>query len=493
MAKPHFKLKTGNGVLNLSAQDMNGHMAVAKTAFGAYAFNGWLPNPDPILKKLGQNISVYTELLSDGVVGGHVRRRKATVAGLQWRLDGDDVPSHVMETIDAVFTGMDTYRQIKDILNAPFFGYQPIEIIWQKDKLWLPEKLVAKPQEWFNFNDQNQLQFISNQNWQGEPMPPVKFLCPTHEASYINPYGRPDLAMVFWPTIFRRAGLKFWAQFTEKYGAPWLIGHEPRSNTQQDTDKLLDALEALIGNSVGTIPNDSSVEIKEATGKTGSVDAYDKLIRMCRSETAIALLGQDQTTEKDSTNASAQAGLEVTEDIRDSDKRIVESTFNQLIDLICDLNFGDVPRPTFELYEEEAGDKDLAARDKSLTECGVQLSESYWKRAYNLADDDIVTIKPTSQSPSSVASFAEPTLENDAGFVIDTLPPDSGSLNIQGEALTTALVASLKSGAAPENVLDRLVGAYPDMDDKALQNELARLLFLSELVGRIEAAEELAK
>ena len=30
------------------------------------------------------------------------------------------------------------------------------------------------------------------------------------------------------------------------------------------------------------------------------------------------------------------------------------------------------------------------------------------------------------------------------------------------------------------------------MDDKALQNELARLIFLSGLVGRIEAAGELA-
>ena len=111
-------------------------------------------------------------------------------------------------------------------------------------------------------------------------------------------------------------------QFTEKYGAPWLIGKEPRSNTPQDTDKLLDALEALIGNSVGTIPNDSSVEIHEASGKASFIDAYDKLIRYCRSEISIALLGQDQTTEKDSTHASATAGLEVTDDIRDGDIHI---------------------------------------------------------------------------------------------------------------------------------------------------------------------------
>ena len=65
----------------------------------------------------------------------------------------------------------------------------------------------------------------------------------------------------------------------------------------QDTDKLLDALEALIGNSIGTIPNDSSVEIHEASGKASSIDAYDKLIRYCRSEISIAL-----PSKKDSDN-----------------------------------------------------------------------------------------------------------------------------------------------------------------------------------------------
>ena len=145
------------------------------------------------------------------------------------------------------------------------------------------------------------------------------------------------------------------------------------------------------------------------------------------------------------------------------------------------------------LYTEEAGDKTLAERDQILTGCGVQLSESYWKRAYNLSDDDIVQLAapPNTPSASSLADFAEHQ-PSDAGLVIDTLAPLSGSLNAQGQALTDALVGSLKQGAAtPEAVLDRLTAAYPDMDDVALQDELARLIFLAELVGRVEAAEEL--
>lgn len=279
-------------------------------------------------------------------------------------------------------------------------------------------------------------------------------------------------------------------QFTEKYGAPWLIGKEPRSNTPQDTDKLLDALEALIGNSVGTIPNDSSVEIHEASGKSSSIDAYDKLIRYCRSEISIALLGQDQTTEKDSTHASATAGLEVTDDIRDSDKRIVETTFNQLIEWMVEINFGDVARPKFVLFEnEESGTKERAERDKLMTDAGARFSRQYWQRTYGLEDGDLLEgVQTASGAPSAEFAEAGPT---DAGLVIDGLAPDTGRLNDQGERLTAVLVAELSRGETAENLLDRLSAAYPNMDDTALQNELARLIFLSDLVGRIEVAQEL--
>ena len=79
----------------------------------------------------------------------------------------------------------------------------------------------------------------------------------------------------------------------------------------------------------------------------------------------------------------------------------------------------------------------------------------------------------------------------DAGLVIDGLAPDTGILNKQGNRLTAALVAELSRGETAENLLDRLSAAYPNMDDTALQNELARLIFLSELVGKIEVVREL--
>lgn len=487
MKKPHFKLKLNGKGVTFKPEDLSGHIAVSQQFLNG--FGGWLPNPDSVLRKMGRQITVYRELLRDPLVGALVRRRKAAVARLDWKLSGDEVADNVFELVESWLVSMDVYRLIKDVLNAPMFGYQPLELIWQQGSQWLPSEIIAKPQEWFGFDSDGLLVYTQNGINQ-EPLPPYKFVCPTHEADYLNPYGLGDLGLVFWLVTFKRGGLKFWVQFTEKYGAPWLIGKEPRSNTQADTDKLLDALEALIGNAVGTIPNDSSVEIHEASGKASSVEAYDKLIRYCGSEINIALLGQDQTTAQETNHASATAGLEVADDIRDSDKRIVESTFNQLIAWVVELNFGDVACPTFELFEnEESGTQERAQRDKTLADSGVKFTAQYWKRTYGLEDGDIDENTDTMPSEKTL-DFAEQDTQ-DAGLILDTLGPDSDGLNQQSQDLTAAFVKDLQRGETADNMLDRLAENFPNMDDTALQNELARLIFLAGLVGRVEAAQEM--
>ena len=489
-----FKVKTGKGLLNFKQADLSTHLAVASRSFGRGSrFDGWLPNPDPVLKKLGRDVEIYRDLLVDPIVGGHVRRRKASVVGMEYRLNLDETDDKVVQLIEQMLANIDVYRFINDILESTMYGYQPIELIWNKDT-WLPELLIAKPQEWFQFNTAGELCFIG-QNVHPEPVPEMKFLCPVQNSSYTNPYGQGDLAMVYWPTVFKRAGLKFWAKFTEKYGTPWLIGKEPRSNTPNDTNKLLDSLEALAGDAVGTIPNDSSVEILEASGKSSSIDTFEHLIRYCRSEIAIALLGQDMSTEKSSTHASAKAGLEVTDDIRDQDCRIVENCFNQLIDWVCTLNFGeDVVRPKFELYEEEQVDKLLAERDKLLTESGVVFTKAYFMRTYNLEENDIADAEAANQQPNSLASasFSEGAAPRDLTDDLAILMPSAEDLNKQTDSMLRAVITRLQNVTSDEEALAILANAYPEMDGESLQQELTKMLFIGQVLSRLDTEGELA-
>lgn len=58
--------------------------------------------------------------MRDPLVGSLVRRRKAAVARLEWRLEGEDTPQNVRDFIDSWLAETDIYRLIKDVFKRRF-------------------------------------------------------------------------------------------------------------------------------------------------------------------------------------------------------------------------------------------------------------------------------------------------------------------------------------------------------------------------------------
>lgn len=475
-------------------RSLSDQIATRSRSIDFYGLGMYLPNPDPVLKALGRDIKVYRELRADAHVGGCIRRRKAAVKALEWGLDRDQAKSRVAKSIESLFADLNLERILTEMLDAVLYGYQPMEVIWGKvGSLVVPVDIIGKPAEWFVFDTENQLRLRTKDNWlEGEELPERKFLLPRQDASYDNPYGFPDLSMVFWPTTFKKGGLKFWVQFTEKYGAPWVIGKHPRGTPDHEALKLLDNLEDMVQDAVVVIPDDSSVEIQEAAGKAGSAEVYEKLLHFCRSEVSIALLGQNQTTEAHSNRASAQAGLLVTHDIRDGDKAIVEETMNTLIRWVCDLNWGAGSRPVFSMWEQEEVDKVLAERDERLVRAGARLTPAYFKRAYSLQDGDLDETAMATSAPAPTeaetpsAEFAEDEEAPDQlalDTALDALSADA--LNADAQALLAPLFKRIQDGVEPEALLGMLAELYPDMDAQALTDRLARMIFVAKIWGRL--------
>lgn len=468
-------------------KSLSEQIATRERSIDFHTLGMYLPNPDSVLKALGKDIKVYRELRADAHVGGCVRRRKAAVKALEWGVDRDQAKSRVTRSIESIVKDLDLSRIITEMLDAVLYGYQPMEVMWGKVGGYVvPVDIVGKPADWFVYDAANQLRFRSRHNRiQGEELPPRKFLVPRQDASYDNPYGFADLSMVFWPTTFKKGGLKFWVQFTEKYGAPWIIGKHPRSATPAETDLLLDNLEAMVQDAVAVIPDDASVEIKEAAGKTGSAEVYERLLHFCRSEVSIALLGQNQTTEATANRASAQAGLEVTRDIRDGDKAIVEEAMNTLIRWVCELNWGDGARPVFSLWEQEEVDKVLAERDEKLVRAGAKLTPAYFKRAYKLQDGDLVEAVQADVPAAEFAEGEEAPDQDALDAALDALSADA--LNADAQAMLGPLLERIEGGAQPDELLGALAELYPQMDATGLQERLARALFVAKLWGRLHA------
>ena len=268
-----------------SKKGLTEEIATRKRALNFYSLANILPDPDIVLRKQGKDIRIYKELLCDPHVFACIQSRKSGVLSLDWEINrGLDKDKNAVE-IEELLKKLNIHKLISDILDATSFGYQPLEIIWKKSSSGhvLPAKIIAKPPEWFCFDDDNNLKFRTKDNYYGEIVPDKKFLLAQNNPSYNNPYGERTLSRVFWSVTFKKGGLKFWVVFTEKYGMPHLIGKHPRGASKDETNTLADMLEDMVQDAIAVIPDDSSVEIQEAN-KSSSAEIYEKLIDKMNAE-----------------------------------------------------------------------------------------------------------------------------------------------------------------------------------------------------------------
>ncbi|MEW6265313.1 MAG: DUF935 family protein [Thermodesulfobacteriota bacterium] len=378
-----------------------------------------LPDPDPVLNKLGQGLNAYRRLMSDAHVWSCCQSRKAGTLAREWEIrpGGPGAKDQAAyKLVQSVLVGLDVYQIVSDILEAPFFGLSPIEVIWSTgpvgesreardpagrgtlistDAKWRPVQVIGRPPEWFAFDPENNLRFLSRDHlWQGELVPEGKFFLPRHHATYQNPYGERLLARCFWPVTFKRGGFKFWSIFAEKFGSPWVVGKVPRGSGETERAAILEKLAAMVQDAVAVINDDEKIEFPEAQSKQASAEVFERLISAANREISKAILGQTLTTELDrgGSYAAAREHMEVRADLIEQDKRLITQTFNQLFAWICRLNFAEAKPPVFAFYEEEDIRKDRAERDEILVRQGLKLSRAYYSRAYRLMETDLEPI-----------------------------------------------------------------------------------------------------
>ena len=359
-----------------------------------YSYASLFPDPDSVLASQGRGISLYRDLLNDPHVKACTMSRKSGVVRKSWQLESafSEAENPNLKLIEDVFSSLDLPKLIGEILNAPLFGFQPIEVVWQvSDGLIVPAKVEAKPQEWFCFDKENNLRLKSQKSlYEGEIVPENKFLCPKHNPTYQNPYGEKLLASVFWPVTFKKGGIKFWVSFTEKYGMPWAIGKIPRQTLEAEAIRLRDSLENMVQDGVAVFDDNCSIELVESGSKAQSADVYAQLVNFNNEEISKAILGQTLTTQIGQVGSYAVGKVHsaVRDDILSSDIRLVESTLNQLIAWIVGLNYPSSPAVKFVFKDEDTLKADLANRDKVLKDSGVNFTKEYFIKNYGFLPED---------------------------------------------------------------------------------------------------------
>lgn len=466
---------------------------------------GVLPNPDRVLGKSGKTWDVYQDIDADPHASSVMATRKLMVKSKEWRLVQSDDSAAAIKARDFVadmLAGLGMSRIISDLHRAVFWGFAVSENIWVKDgQRWMVETVKDRPHRRFGFGVDGELRlFTKDQPGEGMVAAPGKFILTQSEATTDNPYGKALLSVIFWPWMFKHSSQKFWMQFLEKYGMPFLVGKYAKNATAEEIQQLLANLQASIRDAVVAMRDDQSAELLVNNSKS-SGDAFKSKAEFCNGEISKAILGQNLTTEikGEASHAASRTHFDVLKMLIDADGvMIAEALYRDLIVPAVGFNFGEhVTPPRFEFYEKDQPNQEWLTAFKSVKDLGVELPVSrmflYDRLGVPMpgAGDDVVVFggkRPA--KPDKATDFAESgsSAQDAVDGLLDRLLPDAEAALADNEAM---IVAAIEASESYEDAMERLLELYPKLDASKLQELLEQGMVNTAFHGASAVAREM--
>lgn len=434
---------------------------------------GWLnvlPDPDPVLRKRGDDVSVLAELSADDQVTTAMLSRKNRVlncpdftlrAGAP---DGETATPEAENLYQRFARDLERANLrtiIASMLDAPFFGFTALELVWRRgEDWWHLVDIVARPFHWFAFDNQNNPVFVGvygGLSAQPVPLPAGKFVIVQHNASYDNPYGLRLLSRCLWPVAFKRGGLQFYARFVERHGMPWVVGEASAGAEEPEKRKMAQNLARMVQDAVAVIPHGANVKL-EGAGQTQG-DLHENFL--ARQDRAISkiLMGQTLTVEMEGANslAAAETHKSVADDLADADKALVVDAWNEIAWLYAQVNAGPDVLAPLAAYDEPEDLNTRADLDKKLTEIGVVFTAEHFKENYGLKDTEFTVASPLSvPSAGQVSDYAAPASRE--------LPAEKAHRNLE-TAITRMLPDALKANQVFVTELENAIRQANSFDE----------------------------
>lgn len=160
--------------------------------------------------------------------------------------------------------------------------------------------------------------------------------------------------------------LKSWVQFTETYGFPVTTVKMPQSEFEKSRKLITKILRSVGSQRWGVFFDNMDYELHQAS-MSGTVDTFEKLIALCNTEMAIAITGQNLTSEvTGGSYAAAQTHKEILDSIIDDDLSWIQGIINSyIVNDIVRVNFPEIPEdeyPKVECYIPKQVNRQEVAR-----------------------------------------------------------------------------------------------------------------------------------
>lgn len=491
------------------------HIELAGRATDPWWWGIWsrLPNPDTVLRKMGADQSVYDQILYDAHVMGEMRTIHAALLEYEWRIvPGDESPRAADAAVLA--RGIMDRRPAPDMTwvdvawsmaGALFRGMAVHEVIWQKlDNRFVPERIEQRPARRFVFDGQANLRLLTrNRPYEGEEIPEKVLLLGRHMPTYDNPYGIAVLSACFWPYVFKHSGYRYFTTFCEKFGFPWPVGKYPPGGGGIDAAGMTDILTRMVMDAVAAIPNDAEIEFPAHSVSTTGSTPHERLIQLCNRELSKALTSQTLATEIDGEGSRAASETHHARERAGhlSLRQIVSDTLNTLFEWTTEINFNaNVPAPRHEYFEEDEARMNWAKLYETARKyIPVPAAEAYERlriRQPEGNEDILPGFGETEQPPAPGEVDPERRMEFARGTeraldaaLLAALDADEGGDAVRiGRGMTQPIVEA--AAADPDVLGDRLQSLFPSGDTEVIQDMVARVMYVAEMVGSADADPE---
>lgn len=479
---------------------------IATTADGKDITRGYLDplaivqSTDTVLQSRGSgDYKVYAEVLRDDQVIACFGQRRLAVLSKDWHIEvggssraDKSAAAYMKEQLANV--GWD--RATGMMLYGIHYGFAVAEGMYARDGSTIAlDNIKVRDRRRFGFDGAGRLRMKTPDNPKGELMPDRKFWAFSTGADHDdNPYGIGLGHWLYWPTFFKRNGLKYWLLFLEKFGQPTAKGEYGPNAKKDEISRLLQALAAISTDSGIAVPEGMKIELLEAarSGTADYVALYDRM------DAAIAkvILGQTASTQGTPGklgNDELQSDVRI--DLIKADADLICESFNRgMGKWLTEWNFpGAIPPRVYRKVEPDEDTAKRAERDKKVYDMGFKPTLQYVQENYG----DGWIEKPSLDIPGGMPA-ATPTGNAPAAATPEpALAAAPGVESVQQTALNGAqikslsdIIAQVQSGVLDKNRATALIEAgFPAISAQQISRLLGGKVTQAEFAAMFAVAD----
>lgn len=430
--------------------------------------------------------------------------RKNQVAGLEITVEAASDKAEDVADADLIRAWLqrdELQDELFDILDAIGKAVSFTEIVWDtSERQWQPARLEWRDPRWFEFDPADGRTPLLRSTEGPRPLTPYKYIRHVHKSKSGLPIRGGLARPVAWAYLFKNFDIKSWVVFAETYGHPLRIGKWGQGASEADKAALLSAVRNIAQDAAAIVPSSMAIEFIEAK-MTGNVDLFEKMADWFDRQVSKAVLGQTGTTDVGQHVGTADAHEHVRADIEASDCVQLSATLNRdLVRPFVDLNRG--PRrayPRLKVFRPDPEDLDaLVERVTKLVPLGLRVERSWMADKIGVPDPDEGAellgpashggeeVPPPAPAAETAANFALPGQRDEVDELADRLQGATGGAM---DAMIDAIRRLVDEAADLQEVADRLLDLYPDLDGAGLAEALGAAMTLAELQGRAEIAD----